>query len=1015
MNPVAPGCSSARAGVLTATCLLLLATGWPAWGAGMTTAADFIIRTWNRQEGLPPTVINGIQRAPNGYLWLATQRGLVRFDGERFKLFDAQSNPELRTNWISFTLIEQRGSLWVATPDALLYYPNGRPGAEAAVEIGTQLRIKAFSAGNNNIVWALSAGNELLQLGEGKIVARFKIPGDEPIRSLVWHKSMGLVIAAPGGSMLLKDGKFTPLPHELFPRPELVCPSKSGGFWLAEGGKVARLTETDGQFALTWLANAGEGPQSAITALTEDQAGRLWVGTRQGVVHCLQPDNETSIWQEVTPKRLRSLGLVSCLYEDSEGLLWVGTTGGYLHQIRRRLVTVWSLPLITQESTPQTVCVTRDGAVWVGTDGAGAYRYEDGTVSHFGSKEGLSSGTVISILEDGQTNLWLGTFNGLFRLEQGKFQAQLESVLRSRPVPVVFEDKAGTLWIGTEGDLIRKRGDEVKIFPLGGGLEVRAIAEGRRDELWIGTRGAGLFHLRGGVVEKVTRFQHPRVQAVHCDARGVLWVGTGTRGLFRIANNQVNRWSRADGLPSAWIHSILEDADGTLWIGSNEGIFGVAKQALLVRLHDKESPLLTIQVPSSEVGNWSAGSGQPSAAKGPDGRVWFPAGHGVLSFNPAELTRARSGWPVLIEEVLVDGVERAINPATMELKIYTGMKRLEFRYTIADLDASGRQAKFRYQLEGLDEKWVDADTQRSASYPALPLGQYRFRVTSAGSGNVWSETASPLTIKIVPYFWQTAWFKALTAMLVSGLVGTAMLFIGRAKLRRKLERLEMQHAMEKERQRIARDLHDDLGAGITEIMLLSELAKRENNQQAAAGKMQSQLDDITQKALQVATAMDEVVWTVDPKNDSLPDLASYLCDYARKFLRAANMSCRIDLMEGLPHAIVSAQQRHNLLMAVKEALNNAVKHSGASEVWLRILWVTPRAVLAVTVEDNGRGVASIPVDDSEPGNGLANMRARLRAIGGETEFVSRADAGMKVRFTLPLRAPPEVARGESLN
>jgi signal transduction histidine kinase len=432
------------------------------------------------------------------------------------------------------------------------------------------------------------------------------------------------------------------------------------------------------------------------------------------------------------------------------------------------------------------------------------------------------------------------------------------------------------------------------------------------------------------------------------------------------------------------------------------------------RLRSKESPLLTIQVASPELGNWSAASGQPSAAKGPDGRIWFPVGHGLLSFNPAELIRSRPASPVLIEEVLVEGVKRAFDPAAPKLKMYAGMKRLEFRYTIADLDSPGR-LKFRYKLEGLDEKWVDAGTQRFATYPSLPPGRYRFRVISAGSADVWTETANPLVIEIVPHFTQTAWFRTSSAVLVLGLVGTIAHLIGRAKLRRKLELLEMQQAMEKERQRIARDLHDDLGAGITEIMLLSELAKRDNGlEPVAAEQMNSQLSDITQKARQVATAMDEIVWTVDPRNDSLPDLASYLCDYMREFLRAANLSCRIDANESLPSLTLSAQQRHNLFMAVKEALNNAVKHSGASEVWLRIRWVVHRSALSVTVEDNGRGFDPAACREGG-GNGLANMRTRMHASGGETEFASSPGEGTKVHFTLPLHAQAVTLRTESLN
>jgi ligand-binding sensor domain-containing protein/signal transduction histidine kinase len=1018
MCPVGPGRLSALFGRVTGACLLIALTT-PARLAGHGTESDFVIRSWDRREGLPPTVINEIQRAPNGYLWLATQRGLVRFDGERFKLFETRRHPELRTNWVSAVLADASGGLWVGTPAGLFHCPDSRPRTESWIEVGSHLPVKALAAGQEGFIGVLSSSNEVVEIADGKRGAAFKVPGDEPALHLLRDSRRDLLVASRSEATLLRQGRWLRLPPETLTnvRPAIVCRSERGGYWFAAERDIARLAEREGRFELSRMKSAGAAPQSAITVLLEDHAGRLWAGTRQGAVHCLEPagaggahEPTSAAWCRVTPERQRSLGSVSCLYEDSEGLIWVGTTAGFLHQIKHRLVTMWSLPIVTQENVAHTVCAARDGAVWIGTDGAGAYRYQGGTVTPFGAEQGLSNGTVIAILEDRRTNLWFGTSAGLFRMEHGRFQAELQSVCQGRTVPALFEDRAGALWFGTDGTVIRKRGDEVTTFSLGSAVpdtEVRAIAEGRRGEMWIGTRGAGLFRLQNDKVGKYARFQPPRVHTLHWEGRGILWVGTATRGLYRVAGNQVYSWSRADGLPSAWLYSILEDSAGTLWLGSDEGIFGVAKQALMARMRSKESPLLTIQVASAEVEGRSAGSGQPAAAKGPDGRLWFPAGHGVLSFNPAELMRPRPALPVLIEEALADGVERDFGGRP--LKLYTSLKRLEFRYTIADLDSPGR-LRFRYKLEGLDERWVDAGAQRSATYGPLPAGNYRFRVISAGSGNVWTETANPLALRIVPHFWQTAWFRAGGAVVVLSAVGAAALFIGRAKLRRKLERLELQQAMERERHRIAQDLHDEVGSGITEIMFLSELARQEGD--GSPGR-QAQLGDIAQKAQRLAAAMDEVVWTVNPKNDSLPNLASYLCDYAREFLRGANVGCRIDLSESVPAVPLTAQQRHNLFLAVKEALNNAARHSGAGEVWLRILWVEAEAAVCVSVEDNGRGFE--PARELESGNGLTNMQTRLEAIGGKADFVSQPGQGTKVRLRLPLPREPLADPAQRLN
>ena len=244
-----------------------------------------------------------------------------------------------------------------------------------------------------------------------------------------------------------------------------------------------------------------------------------------------------------------------------------------------------------------------------------------------------------------------------------------------------------------------------------------------------------------------------------------------------------------------------------------------------------------------------------------------------------------------------------------------------------------------------------------------------------------------------------AGFKCSGALVILSAVAGIARGIERAKMRRKMERLALQQAMETERRRIARDLHDDLGAGLTEIMLLGEVARREG---ASASEAQGQIATITDKARHLAAAMDEVVWTVNPKNDLLPNLASYVCDYAREFFRAASARCRIDVAEALPAAPLTAQTRHNLFLAVKEALNNVAKHSGATEVWLRIRCEGNE--LLVAVEDNGRGFD--PATGKVPRNGLDNLRARLQAAGGRTEIASHPGQGTTVRFHLPL-PPPE--------
>jgi signal transduction histidine kinase len=297
----------------------------------------------------------------------------------------------------------------------------------------------------------------------------------------------------------------------------------------------------------------------------------------------------------------------------------------------------------------------------------------------------------------------------------------------------------------------------------------------------------------------------------------------------------------------------------------------------------------------------------------------------------------------------------------------------------------------------MDREWVEAGAQRIASYSQLPPGRYEFQVMAATGDGQWQACQTPLLLQVVPRWWELRWLQVLAGVVLTAGAAGGIAANERRKLRRRLERLEMQSALEGERRRIARDLHDDLGARLTEIVLLGELAKRGEQSPAALG---DQVGGITRKVRQLVAAMEEIVWTVNPKNDSLPGLAAYLCDHTERFLAAAQMNCRVDVDENLPSVALSAQTRHNLLLAVKEALNNAVRHAGATQIRLRMHAVG--SALQVEVEDDGHGFN--PGLARRGSHGLANIRSRLEAAGGNAKIHSEVGHGTRVSLMLPLAA-----------
>lgn len=337
---------------------------------------------------------------------------------------------------------------------------------------------------------------------------------------------------------------------------------------------------------------------------------------------------------------------------------------------------------------------------------------------------------------------------------------------------------------------------------------------------------------------------------------------------------------------------------------------------------------------------------------------------------------------------------RLRTPHSAFLEIPPGRRRFEFRYTGLDFSAPER-LRFRHKLEGVDAEWVETGGQREASYNHLAHGTYTFRVQACNREGVWSQTGAALAFTVLPYFWQTWWFVGLFLLTFGGAVAWSVGHVLRRRHQRHLRLVGRLHLLERERVRVARDIHDDLGGSLTAIGLQGVLAARDAKSLAEA---REQLLLITDRTRELGRKLEETVWAVNPKNDSPSHLATYLCHFATESLKPTNIRCRLDVAPDLPQVELTTEVRHNVFLAVKEAFTNALKHSGATEVGLR-LSVSDRS-MAIEVSDNGRGFV---VDASqEAGNGLRNMAARMEEIGGQFEVRSAPGKGATVCLRLPL-------------
>ena len=391
--------------------------------------------------------------------------------------------------------------------------------------------------------------------------------------------------------------------------------------------------------------------------------------------------------------------------------------------------------------------------------------------------------------------------------------------------------------------------------------------------------------------------------------------------------------------------------------------------------------------------------------------------------NPNGLLENPEAPPVLLRRVTVDertiaaygGVMPVQNAASLPdpqpaLRLPPKHHRVEFEFTALNFGAP-ENVHFRYQLEGFDADWIEgtaADTKRNASYPQLSAGNYHFRVAACNSDGVWNEAASPLSFSVAPFFWQTWLFRASSIIAFTLMVAAIVRYVSFRPLRLKLRQVEQQAALDKERSRIARDLHDDLGGSLTEVSLLLGTTERGL---AGAGNINGNLQQCSSLVLQITKSVDEIIWAINPGNDTLRYVIDYISQFVVEFLHAANIRCRVDLPDHIPDRTLSPEARHNLFLVVKETLNNVARHSHAREVRLSISTTEER--LSIRIEDSGQGFDKQP--DTASGDGLRNMRQRMEEIGGRFDVESIPGSGTRVSLTYPLAAAEPNGRRSFLN
>ena len=1002
---------------------LAAACAWIAAGAltvSATSAPHYTIDGWDTEKGLPQMSVIALTQTRDGYLWLGTGEGLARFDGLHFKRYDESDAVQLSGSKIIRLSEDRRGNLWIGTDVAgvMQVAPDGEIGKVALGEPSVEGPLVGICEDRVGGIWLRMANGSLYWYVQGEA---HKVANN--CRGLVADDS-GLVWVGSADGRLIGLGPVSnAVPPAVFPvsyeipvgKLDFLLASHRGGYWRLANGRIQKwkvdvLQRDYGPYP--WRVGV------PVLAACEDRDGNLVVGTYGDGVYWLGPD-DTFSRVEGLPNRF-----IWSLLIDHEGSLWVGSDGSGLSQVRRQSFDVLEG---TRDLTVRSVCDDHAGGLWIGYNSERIDHWTRTALQSFtnlwpadlSAPPGVTRFYARTVFADLAGQVWAGgasevtSHPPLFRLEGGRFQPLAGTAALDQEVSAICQGSGGMLWFGTPAGLAQWDGKAWKWFTTSEGLAasyVRAIAEDKSGNLWVGTERGGLNRFRDG---KFTAFRRQpgdglpsdNISSLYVDPQGVLWVGT-PNGLARYEQGQWACYTTREGLASNRIGYIIEDGLGFLWIGSNAGLMRVSKQSLNDFAHGRGAPASircrafgrSDGLPTSEC---SSGS-QPGAGRTRSGLLAFPTIGGLVLLDPARLLVNTNPPPVIIEGVRIDGEltrrEALRAPPPQTVTVPAGKESLEIIYTSLNLSAPDK-GSFKYILEPYESTWTERPgIIRSARYSKLPHGHYSFHVRACNEDGVWNDAGATLAITVLPAFWQTWWFLTAVTLCLLGAVAGSVHYVSTQKLQRQLAALRQQEALEKERARIARDLHDQLGANLTQVALLGELAETDKDHPA---EVEAHARQISNTARETTHALDEIVWTVNPSNDTLDGLINYVCKYAQDYLALAGLRYRLEVPPQLPGIAISPELRHNVFLAAKESINNVVKHSKATSAWLRLRLEPER--FALEIEDNGCGLSA---DAATKGrNGLRNMRKRMEDVGGTFDVRPRADGGTRVVLSAPLRQP----------
>ena len=945
---------------------------------------NYTIRSWQSQDGLPEDTVQAFAQTPDGYLWVGTSGGLLRFDGARFRLFAHENTPAFGENSVFSLLASRDGRLWIGTDGSgLIELRDGIFTAYPAEIAQSAGFVRALAEDHNGLLW-VATDDGLFWVKDGRLERADK-PLGLPVFNVhaVLEDHSGRIWV--GGSRLysLKDGQvheFSLPGNDSRNKVKSFLETADGAIWVGTVGGLHRLRPGQDRFEPV------PGVTGTIRCLRQTPSGELWAGAIGEGIFRIRGNTVTRL---KAPSPLVSNTVLS-IFADSDNDLWIGTQAG-MTRLSRTPVRVLALPAAADsdfgtvaldtdgslwaasnqlvhvhdghaapfrfpalgDARVRNVLRGHDGSLWIGTDGSGVYHLSSQGARHITTREGLVNDFVRVMIEARDGSVWIGSDNGVSHLDRGGFHNFTgQNGLAYNSIRSLLEDRGGTVWIGTEHGLSRyKHGEFVH----------DAMTSALGDE---------------------------KVWALHEDGDGGLWVGTRAHGLYRYRNGQLSHYTTANGLASDSIYSILEDKQGHFWFSGPSGVMLLNRGELDAQAGNKDQPLSLRIFQANESGQPAQfyGGTQPSGAIDSSGEAWFPTSKGLWSIRPDELEHPFISH-LRIDAAWVDGRPAAVSE---RLRLDPSSDRLEIAYQPVLLRLQ-EGLRFRYKLEGYDRNWTYGGPQRRiATYTNLPAGSYTFLVEAWETDHPERVTRASIDVVKRPYFYRTPWFMALCAMLLA----LISILAYQVRMKQIHDRFK---AVLAERTRLAREMHDTLIQGCVGVSALLEAASSKE-----VADNESRLHMIAYAATQIRATVDEArqaVWNLRGEEHAQIELETALRRMAERIRQEHGVEM-IHRVQGKPFP-VSQPAAHELMMVAREAVFNAILHGHAQQIEAEISYASDS--LSLMVKDNGRGFDAGEAF-SEGHFGLRGMRERIHRFDGRFEIESASSHGTRVLVEIPRSA-----------